>query len=99
MAVKVTVSNGGRYAPCAYLYRIVREDLHRAAMAQVEAMGGPVPQDEYGRDDNVLLYDVSDIVPPRRLRELEEGWEVTFLLDEWEAFSYYGYECGDTLGR
>ena len=98
--VLVSVENGGSYAPCSYLFRIVSERHHRAAMRQVAAMGGPVPEDEYGRDDNVLLQtdDVSDLVPARYARDLEEGWPVRFLMDRWEAFSVYGYDAGDTLG-
>lgn len=97
--VLVSVESGGRYAPCAYLFRIVNERHHRAAMAQVAAMGGPVPSDEYGRDDNVLLDDLTDMGVPRRYwRDLDEGWTVRFLMDRWEAFSMYGYDAGDTLG-
>ncbi len=96
--VLVTIEDGGSYAPTMYYYRIKREDLHRAAMAQVAAAGGPTAEDD--REDNVLLSEDSayEIVPPRRASELREGWPVTFRLDRWEAFSYYGYDCGDTLG-
>ena len=93
----VEVTDGGRYAPCAYLYRIVNEDVHRACMEQVASAGGHEPQDEYCRDDNVLLNDVSEIVPARHLHALEEGWDARFFLDGWEACSYYGYDCGDTI--
>lgn len=98
--VLVTVEDGGSYAPGMYTYRIVNERLHRAAMAQVAAMGGPVPEDEYGRDDNVLLSEdaVDELVPARHRRDLSEGWAVRFLMDRWEAFSVYGYDAGDTLG-
>ena len=98
--VLVSVERGGSYAPCMYTYRIVSERLHRAAMRQVESRGGPVPEDEYGRDDNVLLSedDVYAFVPARHVRDLEDGWGVRFLLDRWEAFAYYGYDAGDTLG-
>ena len=98
MAIKVTVAAGGSFAPCMYYYRIVREDIHRAAMATVSMNGGPGEPDD-PREDNVLLSydDVAGIVPPRRLRELEEGWDVTFLLDEYEALTIYGYDCADTL--
>lgn len=98
--VLVSVEDGGSYAPGMFYFRIVSERLHRAAMAQVAAMGGPVPEDEYGRDDNVLLSedDTDGIVPARHRRDLGEGWPVRFLMDRWEAFSVYGYDAGDTLG-
>jgi hypothetical protein len=94
----VEVSDGGSYAPCMYTYRIVSEREHRRAMAQVAANGGHEPEDE--RDDNVLLGedDIGSVVPPRHRRDLEQGWSVRFLLDRWEAFAYYGYDCGDTFG-
>lgn len=96
--VLVQVEDGGRYAPGGYTFRIVSDRMHRAAMAQVAARGGPVPEDE--RDDNVLLSedDAEAIVPPRHWRDLADGWTVRFLMDRWEAFSMYGYDAGDTLG-
>lgn len=96
----VEVSQGGSYAPCMYYFRIVNERHHRAAMRNVAHRGGPEPQDEYGRDDNVLLSedDVDYIVPARHKSDLSEGWDVRFLMDRWEAFSHYGYDTGDTLG-
>ena len=96
--ILVSVEDGGSYAPGMYYYRIVSDRAHRAAMAQVAAMGGPSPDDD--RDDNVLLSedDIQSIVPARHRRDLAEGWPVRFLLDRWEAFSYYGYDTGDTLG-
>ena len=91
----VEVCDGGRYAPCAYTYRIVSEREHRRAMAQVESAGGPVPEDE--RDDNVLLSEdgAYDIVPARHRTALREGWTVRFLLDRFEAFTIYGYDASD----
>jgi hypothetical protein len=93
----VQVCDGGSYAPCAYYYRIVNEREHRRAMAQVAASGGPVPDDP--REDSVLLSeDFADaIVPARHRSALHEGYTVRFLADRWEAFSYYGYDAGDTL--
>lgn len=94
----VEVQDGGSYAPCMYTYRIVNEREHRRAMRNVAANGGPEPQDP--REDNVLLSedDVYSIVPRRYHTDLREGWGARFLLDRWEAFSYYGYDTGDTLG-
>ena len=94
----VEVSNGGRWAPCAYLYRIVDEDVHRACMAQVAEVSGDPEPDDY-RSDNVLMYEdgVQEFVPARYLRDLADGWDVRFFLDGWEACSYYGYDCGDEI--
>ena len=95
--ILVEVSDGGSYAPCMYHYRIVSERLHRRAMRAACANGAPSPQDEYGRDDNVLMsYDsIVEIVPRRYMRDLENGWSVRFLLDRWEAFAYYGYDASE----
>lgn len=99
----VSLSHGGSYAPCMSVYRIKSETEHRRAMAHVAANGGPTPEDEYGRDDNVLLSDdaAEEIIASanrRKLAEFREGYDVTLRLDRWEAFAHYGYDAGDTLG-
>lgn len=78
--VKVTMEDGGRYAPCSYLFRIVREDLHRKAM-------GHTPADR--RSDNVLINEPWALVPKRHHRDLSEGWAVTFLMDLESAMALY----------
>ena len=92
----VSVEYGGSYAPCSYLYRIEHEGIHRACMAQVAERGGPEPEDQEGRDDNVLLSEDSayEITPRRYHGDLGGGWSVRFFVDAWEACSYYGYDCG-----
>lgn len=99
----VELEYGGRYAPCMYLFRIVNEDVHRACMAEIARYGGVEPVvDEYGRDDNVLMSEDDvyyDGFLPRRYRsDLAAGWGVRFYLDAWEACSYYGFDCGDSIG-
>lgn len=99
----VTLSHGGSYAPGMAYYRIKRDDEHNRAMAHVADNGGPSPEDEYGRDDNVLLsYDDAEYIIAnanrRKLADWRDGWDVNVRLDRWEAFAYYGYDAGDTLG-
>jgi hypothetical protein len=100
----VELSHGGMFAPGMVYYRIVNEREHRKAMKHVAEMGGHEPQDEWDRDDNVLIsYDSAHAIiesnRPRRMSEFDEGWDIRIQIDPWEAFSHYGYDAGDTLGR
>lgn len=96
----VDISHGDSYAPCMAYYRIRNEREHRRAMDHIAENGGHVPSDEYGRDDNILINDEDavDIIGSNRSRRLAEwrgGWNVSILLDRWEAFAYYGYDCSE----
>lgn len=100
----VELSHGRSYAPGMVHYRIVNEREHRKAMKHVAAMGGPEPWSNRDRDDNVLIsydsaYAIIESNRPRRMSEFDEGWDIRIQIDPWEAFSHYGYDAGDTLGR
>ena len=99
----VDISHGGSYAAGMAYYRIRNEREHRRAMNHVAAMGGPVPINEWERDDNVLIsYEAAiEIIAsnsPRKVKDFEDGWDVGIQIDRWEAFSHYGYDCGETFG-
>ena len=98
----IDLEHGRAFAPCMAYYRIRNERDHRLAMDHVAAMGGPIPEDEYGRDDNILISDddAEEIIVRanhRKLRDWRDGWDVGLRLDRWEAFAYYGYDAGDCV--
>ena len=71
---------------------IVNKRLLKRVMAHVKRNGGPAEETVYLQADTDINTFKEGLTKSKR-QDLEEGYDIIIVMDEYEAGSYYGYDA------
>jgi len=76
-----------------YIVYPVSEEWRRAFATAVFLNGGPDDDSVFFQTFDQLVENIGEEMGERNIKELSDGWDVTFIVDPWVVGNWYGYDA------